>query len=390
MLDFTSVINRCNTDSWKWDAPIHAIGRKDLIQMGCADMDFVGPPEIAKALSQAAATGLYGYTMLNDAFRSGVQSWYAQRHNCPVDKQSIVYIPRIVMAASLFVEAFSRPGDSIILSAPYYPPLHDAAVNNGRNIIEPALVERDGRYVMDFEALEKQVTKKTKAFIFVSPHNPTGRVFTREELEQVASFCVAHDLMLFVDEIHSDFVTPGHKFISCASLKGDIEQKLIVINAPSKTFNVMGCHASYLIIPNAKVRAQMVAEIERSGLAEPNFFANAMMKCAYQECGYYVDEVNKVIDANDEYLREKLTALFPKAKITTREGTFLLWVDFNEVFASEDEMYSFFLNKAGVVLLKGSNFSKQFAGFARINLGCPRATLEEVVARIAKALQDQA
>ena len=186
MLDFTSVINRCNTDSWKWDAPIHAIGRKDLIQMGCADMDFVGPPEIAKALSQAAATGLYGYTMLNDAFKSGVQSWYAQRHNCPVDKQSIVYIPRIVMAASLFVEAFSRPGDSIILSAPYYPPLHDAAVNNGRNIIEPALVERDGRYVMDFEALEKQVTKKTKAFIFVSPHNPTGRVFTSEELEQVA------------------------------------------------------------------------------------------------------------------------------------------------------------------------------------------------------------
>ena len=242
---------------------------------------------------------------------------------------------------------------------------------------------------MDFEALEKQVTKKTKAFIFVSPHNPTGRVFTREELEQVASFCVAHDLMLFVDEIHSDFVTPGHKFISCASLKGDIEQKLIVINAPSKTFNVMGCHASYLIIPNAQVRAQMVAEIERSGLAEPNFFANAMMKCAYQECGYYVDEVNKVIDANDEYLREKLTALFPKARSPLVKAFSYYGLTLMRSLPLRMKC-THFSSTRPVWYCLGSNFSKQFAGFARINLGCPRATLEEVVARIEKALQDQA
>lgn len=387
MLDFTSVIDRCNTDSWKWDAPNRALGRDDLIQMGCADMDFRGPVEVSQALQQAAATALYGYTMLSEEFEQGVVSWYQTRHNCTVDPKSVLFVPRIVMAASLFVEAFSRPGDNLILCAPYYPPLYEATVNNGRTIIEPPLAENNGRYEIDFDALDKVVDHKTKAMIFISPHNPTGRVWTQAELDKVAEFCLKHNLMLFVDEIHCDFVSQGHKFISAASLQGKIRDNLIVINAPSKTFNVMGCHMSYLIIPNERIRAIMKTEIERVGVHEPNFFGNTMMKTAYQKCGYYVDEVNKVIDANDQYLRNEIHRLFPKAIVKPREGTFLMWIDFREVFKNEDEMQAFFNQKAAINFLPGSHFSTQFTGFARINIGCPHATLAEVVKRIEHALQ---
>lgn len=385
MLDFDTVINRVDTDSYKWDAPSRAIGRKDVIQMGCADMDFKTAPEISQALQEAAAQALYGYTTQSKTYQEGIIKWYQERHNCTIAKESILFVSRIVIAASVFVEAFSRPGEKVILNSPYYPPLDQVTQDNGRVAIEPPLVEKDGRYVIDFEELERRVDSKTKLMIFVSPHNPTTRIWTREELQQVADFCVKHDLLLFVDEIHCDFAKKGHTFISMADIKGQIQDRLIVVNAPAKTFNVMGCHISYLIIPNAKIRNQMERELERLGETDCNFFGNALMKVAYQKCGYYVDEVNPYIDANEEYLRAELPKLFPKAKIKPREGTYLLWVDLNDEFASEEAMMDFFINEASVNFHRGSLFNHLFKGFIRINMGCPRATLQEVIKRIKDA-----
>lgn len=386
MVNFDEVINRVDSDSFKWDAANRALGSNDYIQMGCADMDFKAPVEIIEELKKAVEFGIFGYVTQSKTFEEGIIKWYQERHGVEIAKQSIVYTPKVVIAASLCVEAFSRPGDSIILNSPYYPPLDEVSLANGRRVIEPPLEEREGRYVMNLEKLETLIDSKTKIMILVSPHNPTTRIWTQEELEQIADFCVRHKIILFVDEIHSDFVKSGHKFISMAAIKGPIQDLLVLANAPSKTFNVMGCQISYLIIPNAKLRAAMSTELDRIAAYDANTFGNALMKVAYQKCAYYIDELNSYIDGNEEFMRTNFKRVLPKAIIKEREGTFLLWVDFNEQFSSEAQMMSFF-RKAKINFLPGSHFGPHFHNFARINIGCPRATLQEVINRIEQALQ---
>ncbi len=385
MFDFSTVIDRHGTDSYKWDAADREVGNTACIQMGCADMDFKCPPEILDTLRQVLDHGVLGYATLTSEYQKGIVSWYQERHQVTLNPDWIVYVPRIVVACSVMVNFFTAPGDKVILNAPFYPPLNDVTLSSHREIIEPPLVERDGRYVMDLEALEKLVDAKTKMMILVSPQNPTTRIWTREELKAVADFCVKHDLLLFVDEIHADFARAGHKFISMADIKGPIQDRLVIVNAPAKTFNVMGCAMSYLIIPNDDLRARMLKALDAAGETDANVFGNAVMKVAYQKCAYYIDEVNKVIDANEDYLRTELPKIFPEVVIKPREGTYLLWVDFRNVFKDEAEMMDFFVNKAKVCIHPGTHFGSHFAGFARINMGCPMATLQEVIKRLTAA-----
>lgn len=386
MLDFSTVIDRLGTDSFKWDVPNRMLGGDDFIQMGCADMDFLTPPEIKQAMVSIASTGLYGYTCKSDEFEQGVASWMKERHGLKVSPATILYAPRIVNITSLCVQAFSSPGDAVILNSPYYPPLNEITAANGRTVLKPHLVEREGRYVMDFEDLERQLEHHcVRMMILVSPHNPTGRIWTREELEQVADFCVRHQIILFVDEIHSDFVAEGGKFTSMLALEGDITRYLIVTSAPSKTFNVMGCHMSWIAVPDAQIRSTVKNALVRHGHTEPNIFGNTMMKIAYQKCGYYVDEVNRVIDANDAYLRKALPEVLPGVIVKPREGTFLLWVDFNPVFGSEKETMDFFHDRVRAHFHPGSHFGPGFDNFGRINIGCPMSVLEDFIERIRRA-----
>lgn len=384
-MNFDEVINRVGSDSYKWDACNRALSSNDYIQMGCADMDFRAPIEIIEQLKKAVEFGVFGYVTQSKTFEEGIIKWYQERHHTAIAPQSIVFSPKVVIAASLCVEAFSRPGDSIILNSPYYPPLDEVSLANGRRVIEPPLVEREGRYVMDLAKLESMIDNKTKIMILVSPHNPTTRVWTKEELEQLSDFCVRHQLILFVDEIHSDFIKKGHEFTTMASIQGPIQDLLVLANAPSKTFNVMGCQISYLIIPNAKLRAAMSTELDRIAAYDANTFGNEVMKVAYQKCGYYIDELNTYIDENEAFMRSNLTRVLPKAVIKEREGTYLLWVDFNEQFDSEEAMMTFF-RKAKINFLPGSHFGPHFNNFARINIGCPRATLQDFINRIERSL----
>ena len=378
-LDFSTVINRRGTDSYKWDAADRVVGNTETIQMGCADMDFKSPPEIIEELHKVVEHGIFGYATLTQQYAPGIVSWYKERHNCELKADWILYVPRIVVACSVLVNTFTQKGDKVILNSPYYPPLNDVTSGCYREVICPALVEKDGRYVMDLEALEKQIDASTKLMILVSPHNPTTRIWTREELQAIAYFCVKHDLMLFVDEIHSDFAAKGQTFISMADIKGPIQDRLVVVNAPAKTFNVMGCAMSYLIVPNEDLRKRLEKALDAAGETDANDFGNAVMRVAYQKCGYYVDEVNAYIDDNDAYLRDELPKLFPQVVVKPREGTYLLWVDFTKVFPNEEVLHDFFTNKAKVNVLMGSHFGPNFDGFVRINMGCPRATLEEVM-----------
>ncbi len=385
MLDFSQVINRRGTDSYKWDGSDRELGNTQCLQMGCADMDFETAPELVDALRQVVEHKVYGYATLSPEFARGVVSWYGTRHHVKLQPEWVLHSPRIVISASVVVRALSQAGDKVILHTPYYPPLDCATQSQGRVAVEPPLVLKDGRFVIDFEQLESLVDDSTKLMIFVSPHNPTTRVWTRSELEQLADFCVRHHLYLFVDEIHCDFTAPGQNFISMLEIAGPIQEHLIVVNSAAKSFNIMGCAISYLIIPNDKLRAQIENAFVQAGEEDTNIFGNALMKVAYQKCGYYVDAVNEVINANDAYVRQELPTIFPKAKIIPREGSYLLWIDLRDEFANEQEMQDFLINKAHIFWLEGSHFGPHFEGYARVNIGCPKATLEEMMRRLRAA-----
>lgn len=385
MLDFDQVINRRGTDCWKWDGVDREEGSTDLLHMGCADMDFKAPPEILQALHEVVEHGVFGYATLSPEFKKGIADWYQKRHHTEVDPEWVVFSPRIVISASCCVEAVTRPGDKVILNAPFYPPLDEVTRTNGRLAVEPPLVIKNGRYEIDFEELEQITDSSTRMMIFVSPHNPTTRVWTPEELNQVAAFCLKHNLTLLVDEIHSDFIRQGVKFTSVLELQGDIRKHLIVMSSAAKSFNIMGCAISYLIIPDERLRHTIEQELTRAAETDTNVFGNAVMKVAYQKCGYYVDEVNKYLDANEDFLRAELPKVLPGIKIMPREGSYLLWLDFNGVFATEEETTAFLKDKARVYLLPGTHFGRQFSNFARLNFACPRATLEELLNRLRQA-----
>lgn len=386
-MDFDRVIVRRGTDCAKWDTFDKIYGGTDLIHVGCADMDFQSPPEICEELKKAVEHGVFGYTDLSDKFYSGICSWYHSRHQIEVKPEEIIFTPRINIACGLCIEALTRPGDKVILNAPAYPPLCQAAEDNGRVVIETPLKVAGDSFELDLEALEKEVDDKTHFMVLVNPHNPTTRCWTLTELQAVADFCVRHDLYLFCDEIHGDFVKQGCTFHSILECSGPIRERLIVASSPAKTFNVMGCLVAYLIIRNPKLKAAFYREIQRVGEHNPSLFANAVMRVAYQQCAWYVDEVNAYIDGNEAYIRQEFMRLFPKLEIKRREGTYLLWMDFNPVFESEKDMLAYFIDEARVEIYPGSHFGRAFSGYVRFNLAEARPLLEEIVRRMEAALK---
>ena len=378
---------RRGTDSAKWDTFDRIYGGTDLIHVGCADMDFKSPPEICQAFKDAACHGIFGYTDLNPACFTGICAWYQSRHGIKVDPEEVLFTPRINIACGLCIEALTRPGDEVILNAPAYPPLKQAACDNGRFVLEAPLKTEGDSFVLDLPAVEAQITEKTHFMILVNPHNPTTRCWTVAELKEIADFCVRHELYLFVDEIHADFVKAGYSFHSILEAADEkLRERLIVANSPAKTFNVMGAQAAYLIVPSQHIRASFNREMQRIGEHNPNLFANLVLKTVYQRCADYVPAVNAYIDQSESYIRREFMRLFPKLRILRREGTYLLWMDFREVFSTEQEMFSFFLNKARVEVYPGSHFGMDFAGFMRFNLAEPRPMLQEIVERIERAL----
>ena len=384
MVNFDEVINRVDSDSFKWDAANRALGSNDYIQMGCADMDFKAPVEIIEELKKAVEFGIFGYVTQSKTFEEGIIKWYQERHGVEIGKQSIVYSPKVVIAASLCVEAFSRPGDSIILNSPYYPPLDEVSLANGRRVIEPPLEEREGRYVMNLEKLETMIDSKTKIMILVSPHNPTTRIWTQEELEQIADFCVRHKIILFVDEIHSDFVKSGHKFISMAAIKGPIQDLLVLANAPSKTFNLAGLVGSYHIIYNSWLRERVEKESSLSHYNEMNVLSMYALMGAYREEGHvWVDELCQVLSENIAYACNFIKEHFPEVKVARPQGTYMLFLDCSRWCETYGKTLDEVL-KAGWDVGVAWQDGRPFHGCChiRMNLALPLTRVQEAFARL--------
>ncbi len=379
MYNFDNQYNRKNTECIKWDS----ISNQDLLPMWVADMDFEAPAPIYNAFVNRANHHVYAYSQLSDKYYQAVINWMQRRHNFHIEKDWIVLTPGVVIALTLGVQAVTEPGEEVMLLSPVYGPFRDAITCSDRKPLEIPLLNNDGYYTIDFEAMEKQITSKTKAFMLCSPHNPVGRVWAKEELEQIVAFCQKHNLYLIADEIHNDLVFKEHIVIN--NISGDLAERTILCTAPSKTFNLAGLQASNIIIKNEGLRNKFKTLLKKLHLGDPNAFIDSVVTAAYTECDQWVDELNIYIKENMNYFCKEINAITP-LKMWNPEGTYLAWVDCREMNMTDNELDTFFKERCRLVLNGGHLFGSEGSGFVRVNLACPRAYVEEAVKRIKEGM----
>lgn len=382
-INFDEWNERRNTNCGKWDTMDKKYQKEGMLHLGVADMDFRSPKQIIDAFQDILDKGIFGYTDLSDRFYENIREWMRQKHQAEVSREEIVFCPRINVSSSICVETFTEEMDEVIINTPAYGPLYQAVVKNHRKVVESPLILENGSYKIDFAHLESVMTDKTKMFILCSPHNPVGRVWTREELEEVGAFCKKHDLLLFVDEIHGDIVAEGVTFTTALTLSETVRERLIVATSLTKTFNVPGVIVSYMIVPDEEIRSRIAQTIDRIGMHNPTIFAVAAVEHGYMECEEWYRQMLAYVNENETFTREFFAEHFPEFEILERQGTYLLWISYEKLGITEEELEKWFLEKANVSVYMGSVFGNEGRGFIRLNIASPRAMLKEAYERMA-------
>ncbi len=381
--DFDKKIERRNTQSSKWDNVGARVGNPEALPMWVADTDFPCPEPIVKAVQERAAHPIYGYPYVVPEFYTVTAEWVTRRYGWKIEPQWAIYTLGVVPVINTAIQAFSEPGDEIVILPPVYHPFAHAVRDNDRVVSGAALIYENGRFDIDFEELEKRLASpKAKLLICCSPHNPSGRVWNEEELRKVAEMALKHNVLVVCDEIHADVMLFGHKHIPMASLDERFAQNTITCYAPSKTFNIAGLRGSGIIIPNESVRKAMQKRFTANRAIQQNVFALPAYLAAYTECDDYIDQLIPYLEGNVKFIDSFLRENMPKIKLMKPDATFLAWLDCSELGMDADELADFFINKAKVAVNRGDSFGKEGAIFERINFGCPRSTLEEGLKRL--------
>jgi cysteine-S-conjugate beta-lyase len=382
--DFNKIIERRNTKSVKWD-----LGEKDVLPMWVADMDFEVPEVIVNAIIKRAKHPIYGYTTPRDEYYNSIIKWWKERHNYNINKEWIVYSPGVVPAVNMLIKAFTNPGDKVILQTPVYHPFFSAVKSNGCEIIENPLKLVDNKYYMDFEDLEHKLKDfKVKAIVLCSPHNPVGRVWTREELTNLGELCLKHGVIVISDEIHCDIVYKDYKHIPFPSISDEFAESCAMCTAPSKTFNLAGLQVSSIIISNDTLRNKFSDVLESNGIETPNIFGIEALEAAYNHGRQWLDQLIDYLKGNLEFLTKFIEKNTPEIKVIQPEGTYLVWIDCRELNMNPKELNEFFLKNAKVWFNEGYIFGNVGDGFQRVNIACPRSVLEEALMRIDRALKN--
>ncbi|MEM7407443.1 MAG: MalY/PatB family protein [Pseudomonadota bacterium] len=397
--DFDSTYERRGTHSIKWEFIVRngAIepwdeahperGEEQILPLWVADMDFAAAPEIAQAIQARANHPVYGYASIPRGYRELVAGWQQRRNGWQANPDWVVPIPGIVPAMHLFVRQFTAPGDGVLIQRPVYHPFTFAAERNGREVVSASLKIENGRYVMDFDDLERKASDpNVKAALLCSPHNPVGRVWSADELNRYADICARNDVLVFADEIHGDLIMPGQIFVPYASVAAAQHGRFVVGTATSKTFNLAGLKLANLLIPDADVRAQMNDEVRASGLMGMNPLSITATEAAYTHGEPWLNACIDYIASNDVYLREFVAERMPKLGVIPLEGTYLVWLDFRAFGVDDESLADLLMNKARLYLDEGPIFGPEGSGFARINIACARVTLAQALARLAGAL----
>ncbi|MDD6565375.1 MAG: pyridoxal phosphate-dependent aminotransferase, partial [Parafannyhessea umbonata] len=395
--DFQTLPQRRGTGSAKWELMYREqpdLG-PDVVPLSVADMEFENPPEVKQALREWLDGAVMGYTDPTDEFFSACLGWQERRHGWTPEREWVVTSPGVVPAIFNAVRTLTSPGDGVIVQPPVYYPFFMAVETSGRRIVRnPLAVDRTGgtpRYRMDFDDLERKASNPANTMLVLcSPHNPVGRVWTRRELERVLDICARHDVTIVADEIHDDLIMPGHEhtaFMSVADV-GEYDH-VLVATAPSKTFNIAGCQASAIFIPNDDVRDRFRKGLDLVPASELNCFAYPATIAAYTKCDDWLEELIQVVSANFDFLRGFMGTYLPELVVYPMEGTYLAWVDFNAWGLSTKELQSFMEKDALLFLDEGYVFGEEGAGFERFNLACPRDVLEESLERLVHAAKER-
>lgn len=385
---FKEIFDRKNTRSVKWDMLQAMFQSDDVLPMWVADMDFKAPEAVNEALIKRAQHGIYGYTVIDEAVSGSIINWLEKRHNWTVDPTWLSYSNGVVTSLHIAVQAFTEPKDKILIQTPVYPPFYNVIKAHDRELVKNPLVNKDNYYTIDFADFENKLKSGVKAFILCSPHNPVGRVWKKEELEEMARLCLKYDVMIFSDEIHADLVFPGQKHIPIASLSKEVADHTITCMAPSKTFNLAGLDASYVITSNKENRKKLDASFNKQGFHNQlNTMGNTAMEAAYTHGKPWLDELNSLLESHTNYVTEMFDQHAPELKVVKTEGTYLLWIDCSALDMDSTSLNKFMIEKARVGLNAGASYGEDGEQYMRMNIACPRATLEEGVKRIIDAVQ---
>ena len=388
MYDFDKVIDRHGTNCLKFDFAKERGKNGDELSLWVADMDFQVAKPITDALQAQVNHGIYGYTEVKSDYFDIVKNWFKDNFDWEIKKGSLVKTPGVVYAIAMAVKAFTKEGEAVIIQQPVYYPFSEMIIANNRKLVNSPLVLKDGRYDIDFEDFEKKIVENNvKLFILCSPHNPVGRVWSVEELNRIGDICIKHDVVIFSDEIHADFVYEPNKHHVFASLGESYAANSVIATAPSKSFNIAGLQVSNIFIENKKLRDAFRNEIVKSGYSQLNTMGLAAARAAYESGKEWLDEVRAYIKDNLIFFRDYLKENIGELSLIEPEGTYLVWVDFRKLGLSEKQREDLIVNKAKLWIDSGAMFGVDGEGFERFNIACPRSYLKQALDSLAKAIK---
>lgn len=386
--DFETLVRRKDAGSSKWNMMYDKnpnIG-DEVVPFSVADMEFKNAPEIIEGLKEYLDTHIMGYTEATESYYESVIEWMKERHGFTPKKEWIVETAGVVPAIYQMVQNFTEPGDGVLIMTPVYYPFSQAVLRTGRRLVETELRNTDGYYKIDFRDLEEKASMEdVKLLILCSPHNPIGRVWTKEELERVAEICVRHQVFVISDEIHFDLILPGYEHVSMATLGDNYLYNCAICTAPSKTFNLAGFQTSNVIIPNGVYRNKMVSA---RGYFSLNALGYQACELAYRRASCWLEELCLVLEKNKKIVETFFEEKFPMFRVSPLQGTYLIWIDFRAMGLKPKELERFMQEKAELFLDEGYLFGKAGEGFERMNIACPSAVLEAALKRLEKALKE--
>ncbi len=386
--DFDKIVDRKGTNALKVDALKERFGESDLIPLWVADMDFETPQFITDALKERLSHSLFGYTMEPKQFWPSIIIWTKEHHNWDIKQEWLTYIPGIVKGIGMVINALLEEDDKVVIQPPVYHPFRLTALGNHRQVVNnPLILNDDQTYSMDFDNLEKVVDEKCRLLILANPHNPAGVMWDKETLTRLADFCYRRNILVISDEIHCDMALWGNKHIPFATVSREAADCSITFASPSKTFNIAGIVSSYAIVPNETIRNQFYDWLIANELNEPHIFAPIATIAAFEQGEEWRQAMLQYVQNNIEFVIDYCAKNIPQVKPYRPEASYLVWLDCRELQLSQPDLVHLFVKEAHLALNDGEIFGKEGRGFMRLNVGCPRSTLQQALEQLRDAIK---
>ena len=383
--NFDEVVCRKHTDALKLEALAPRWGRTDLLPMWVADMDFKTPPFIVEVMKKRMECEVFGYTAKPESWYEAIISWQKRRHNWTITKEMISFVPGVVPALAMAVQAFTQRGEKVMIQQPVYNPFAQVIRNNHRELVNCPLELKDGQYHINFKLFEKKI-KGCKLFLFCHPHNPGGRVWTREELKKVATICAQNNVIIVADEIHADLTLLPYEHIPFASVSEEAKQNSVVFASPSKAFNMAGLATSYAVIANPTLRRRFESYVEGNELAAGNVFAFNTVVAAYNKGEEWLQQMLTYVQGNIDEVVSYIKENIPQLKVIIPQASYLVFIDFSALQLNQKDIVALCTNRAHLALNDGSIYGEEGNGYMRINLACPRSVVRQALAQLKDAI----